>query len=435
MTETLTEPSSPPKTSTPEFDDVFKHHIKEFGRYQNFLYWLTYYLFIPLGLQFGLMVFVTGTPNFRCSDVNSTCELNKCCDECTDYTFEGPFSSIVSEVVCTGVASAVDSLSLFALLRFGAGFSLVGVMVTQYVYVLELVGPSKRTMAGKVTDFGWVLGACFTVMLAYLIREWRLLLLVGSVPGALFLFSFKLVPETARWLFAHDKCDEAHAVLMKCADKTNVDSEVIRTILEDVAENEKENANILPKVSPLDLIKTRKMRRRTIIVCFNWFGRRVTYFTIMMLGGIACLLVLAIPKEYTAVVTTMAMFGKFCDTAAFSTIYLYTAELYPTVIRNTAMGTASMCARAGGIVAPYIVMMAQLPGVNLTLPIVIFGALTVSGGISSLWLPETLKANMHQTIEEEEAAPEDYSFPCCRKPAVNEDNIELHETMMSQKEH
>ena len=70
----------------------------------------------------------------------------------------------------------------------------------------------------------------------------------------------------------------------------------------------------------------------------------------------------------------------------------------------------------------------------MTLPIVIFGALTVSGGISSLWLPETLKANMHQTIEEEEAAPEDYSFPCCRKPAVNEENIELHETM-SQKEH
>ena len=98
-------------SSNQEFDDVFKHHIKEFGRYQNCLYWLTYYVFIPLGLQFGLMVFVTGTPNFRCSDVNSTCELNKCCKECTDYTFEGAFTSIVSEV---GVLHFVVAVFLYA---------------------------------------------------------------------------------------------------------------------------------------------------------------------------------------------------------------------------------------------------------------------------------------------------------------------------------
>lgn len=85
----------------------------------------------------------------------------------------------------------MDCLSLFLLLRFGSGFSIAGVMLTQYVYVMELVGPSKRTQSGKVTDFGWVLGACFTAMLGYLIREWRVLLLVGSAPGLLFLLTFK----------------------------------------------------------------------------------------------------------------------------------------------------------------------------------------------------------------------------------------------------
>ena len=98
---------------------------------------------------------------------------------------------VLQQVLCSGVASAADCFSLFAIFRFGTGFAVAGAMLTQYVYVLELVGPSKRTMAGKVTDFGWVLGACVTVMLAYLIRTWRLLLLVGSLPGLLFLLAYK----------------------------------------------------------------------------------------------------------------------------------------------------------------------------------------------------------------------------------------------------
>ncbi|XP_020914882.1 organic cation transporter protein [Exaiptasia diaphana] len=510
------------QSTSEELDDVFKNHIFEFGRYQHVLYWLTYCLIIPSGLQFGLMVFVTGTPTFQCSDANSTCEINKCCKDCTSYAFEPKtFNSIVSEwnlicdrggkaataqsifiggilvgsfvsgifsdvygrrlciylslvimVIGTGAAAAADCLSLFSFLRFFMGFSVAGIMLSQYVYILELVGPSKRTMAGKLTDFGWVVGACYTVMLAYFIRDWRILLIVASLSAAVLLFTFKVVPETARWLLSHDKIDEAHAVLMKCADKKKVDPEVIRTILKDVRENEKVISR--PKVSVLDLIKTAKMRRRTLILCFNWFvvgavyfgfvlyvtnlsgniylnfflmsvidlvhtpvvwyglqrfGRRVTYFTILMFGGIACLLVLVVPKEYTSLVTTIALLGKFCDTAAFSTIYLYTTELYPTVIRNTAMGTSSLCARVGGMIAPFIVMLAQLPGISLTLPIVIFGALIVAAAVSSLWLPETLRSSMHQTIEEEEAAPEDYSFPCCRKPLPEgKEDYELQQT-------
>ena len=40
--------------------------------------------------------------------------------------------------------------------------------------------------------------------------------------------------------------------------------------------------------------------------------------------------------------------GKFGASASFAIVYLYTAELYPTVIRNSAIGSASMVAKIGG---------------------------------------------------------------------------------------
>lgn len=40
-------------------------------------------------------------------------------------------------------------------------------------------------------------------------------------------------------------------------------------------------------------------------------------------------------------------------TSAFSMVYVYTAELYPTVVRNMGVGASSMASRLGSILSPY----------------------------------------------------------------------------------
>ena len=46
----------------------------------------------------------------------------------------------------------------------------------------------------------------------------------------------------------------------------------------------------------------------------------------------------------------------------------------------------------------------------MTLPMMIFGVLSLIAGVMVLWLPETLDANMCQTIEEVAVAEEYYGF-------------------------
>lgn len=51
---------------------------------------------------------------------------------------------------------------------------------------------------------------------------------------------------------------------------------------------------------------------------------------------------------------TLAMVGKLCISAAYQSIYLYLAELYPTELRTQGMGAATMAASVGSIISPYI---------------------------------------------------------------------------------
>lgn len=58
--------------------------------------------------------------------------------------------------------------------------------------------------------------------------------------------------------------------------------------------------------------------------------------------------------ELEYLLTIFSMLGKFFCSAAFAIVYVYAAELFPTVVRNLGVGSSSMCARIGGLLQPQI---------------------------------------------------------------------------------
>ena len=67
------------------------------------------------------------------------------------------------------------------------------------------------------------------------------------------------------------------------------------------------------------------------------------------------LCILCVPTGLHWVTVLLSLVGKVGSSAAFATIFLYSAEFFPTIIRNSALGMANFSARVGGMLAPYIV--------------------------------------------------------------------------------
>uniref|UniRef100_G3QCI4 Solute carrier family 22 member 21 n=1 Tax=Gasterosteus aculeatus aculeatus TaxID=481459 RepID=G3QCI4_GASAC len=140
---------------------------------------------------------------------------------------------------------------------------------------------------------------------------------------------------------------------------------------------------------------------------FRWCSRRLSLFSTFFMGGVFLLFIKLIPEHMVHFAMTLEMLGKFAVTAAFAIVYAYTAEIYPTVVRNTALGACSMASRIGSVIAPYFI---YLRSYSDSLPYILMGSLTALSGLLSLLLPESYGMPLPDTIAHMQHFP-----GCCRK--------------------
>lgn len=161
-------------------------------------------------------------------------------------------------------------------------------------------------------------------------------------------------------------------------------------------------------------------------VCLAWYfmdrrGRRPVMLFSMLLGGLACIATVFVPSELAWPTVALCSLGKLSITASFATIYVYSAELFPTVLRTFAMGIAAMTASVSLIITPHILYLGQIYGV--VVPSTIFGVLSVAGGLAILLLPETMKVRLPQTLSEGEDFGKDVQpCSCVRSRRSEEDS-------------
>uniref|UniRef100_A0A672Z4K6 Si:dkey-166k12.1 n=1 Tax=Sphaeramia orbicularis TaxID=375764 RepID=A0A672Z4K6_9TELE len=338
-----------------------------------------------------------------------------------------------------GVAVAfAPNFPVYVILRFVVGTTISGVIINAFVLGTEWTCTKRRMLAGIITDYAFGLGYMLLAGIAYLIRDWRQLQLAISAPGFLLIFYIWVVPQSARWLLANDRREEAIALLRKAA---LVNGRVLPPAVQ------VEKCEILgdgkQSHSAVDLVRTPQMRKRAFILFYIWFvnvlvyyglslgvsrlgtnlylsqfvfglveiparslvllvlpcSRRLSQSGFLAVGGLACLFMLVVPADHPSVLTGLAMAGKFGITASFAVIYVYTAEIFPTVLRQTGIGVSCMFARMGGVLAPIINMLHNHSPIT---PLIIFGTSPLLGAVLALALPETADRPLPDTVEDVE---------------------------------
>ncbi|CAJ1077935.1 solute carrier family 22 member 2-like [Xyrichtys novacula] len=344
-------------------------------------------------------------------------------------------SSLLNGIAGILVAIAPNYVSLLVF-RTLYGFGVKGGWVAGYVLITEIVGVEYRRTVGVIYQMFFSVGILFLPLLAYFITDWRWLQVVITLPYIFFLSYYWFIPESPRWLLSQNKKAKAVAITEAIAKENKKTlSKNIETLADDNADTN--------TASFMDLIRTPKMRKHTIILSYNWFTSAVVYqglimrlgilggnvyidflisglvefpaaflilFTIERIGrrlpfasanfvaGASCFITAFIPDSMFWFKTVVACIGRLGITMAFEMVVFVNTELYPTFVRNLGVSVCSTLCDVGGIVAPFLLY--RLAVIWLELPLIIFGSLAFLAGGLVLLLPETKGVPLPDTIDD-----------------------------------
>ena len=317
---------------------------------------------------------------------------------------------LVSIVCCSAgnlLGCAMPNQWSYALTRIVAAAGGEGIFLIVFTLALEYSGVRETvplfkwvtwsTMLANVVVIPFALGEIVPALVAMGLKDWKTfqagVSAVIAVTGLVYFF----IPESPRWLIANGRKNEAMQLIDEAAVANKV--KLNNVFEEDISEKTEETDTDTDTVSPVYGVKDlfrRSQLNITLPLFFCWpvitmlyyglslsadkikmtdnvylsyilvslieipaylllplvidvWGRKPLFFITQFLPGICCITA-AFLTPGTVFFAFLTLSAKFGVSAAANVKYMYTAQLYPTSIRNTAVGTCSTIARIGGMV-------------------------------------------------------------------------------------
>ncbi|XP_049745821.1 solute carrier family 22 member 6 isoform X1 [Elephas maximus indicus] len=338
-------------------------------------------------------------------------------------------------------AAFAPNFPIYCTFRLLSGMSLASIALNCMTLNVEWMPIHTRACVGTLTGYVYSLGQFLLAGVAYAVPHWRHLQLLVSLPFFVFFIYSWFFIESARWYSSSGRLDLTLRALQRVAqingrqeEGANLNMEVLQASLQ------KELTTGKGQASALELLRCPALRHLFLCLTMLWFatsfayyglvmdlqgfgvsiyliqvifgavdlpaklvsflvinslGRRPAQMASLLLAGICILVNGVLPQDQTIVRTSLAVLGKGCLAASFTCIFLYTGEVYPTMMRQTGLGMGSTMARVGSIVSPLISMTAEL---YPSMPVFIYGAVPVAASAAITFLPETLGQPLPDTV-------------------------------------
>ncbi|XP_023420151.1 solute carrier family 22 member 12 [Cavia porcellus] len=340
------------------------------------------------------------------------------------------------------VTTFTPNFPLYCLFRFLAALPAAGIMMSTTSLLMEWTAAQASLLMMTLNSMSFSFGHILIAAVAYGLRHWTLLQVALSAPFFLYFVYSWWLPESARWLLSTGKLDLGLRELRKVASinrKTAGDTLTKEALLSAMKE---ELHGARASASPSVLFHTPSLRLRLWISMLCWFafgftfyglvldlqtlgsnvfliqvligvvdiptkigtklllgrlGRRPSQAGSLMLPGLCILANTLVPHNMSSLRSTLAVLGLGSLGSTFSCITVYSNELFPTVLRMTAVGLGQMAARMGAILGPLVRLLSIH---SPSLPLLLYGAVPLLSGLAALLLPETRNLPLPDTLQD-----------------------------------
>ncbi|XP_029644367.1 solute carrier family 22 member 15-like [Octopus sinensis] len=351
-------------------------------------------------------------------------------------------------LLCRAVKLNSPNYVMLIVMYFLEGLAQSFSFLVTYTILIECVSQDYRMPLNFISHGAFAIGEILLAGVAYLIRDWKHLQYATCLPRVvLVVVAFKYLPESPRWLLNKKRFAKAKRAFEKMARTNKKDSRgainLIRMLQAEAESNPGTNRKFRDKTyTALHLLKIPRRAMISInlwfcwfvnsmlyygvtlnsvdmsgnkylnflmisvieipsgilgVVLYHYFGHRKPLFFLMVFGGINCIVSNFVPTGNFWYPLILTVLGKLGATASFSGVYLTSAELFPTVVRNIGLGTSSSFARVGSLVSPLIL---GLTVYGSWIPLTVYGILGIFSGFLILLLPEMKESSLLQTFEE-----------------------------------
>ena len=388
--------------------------------------------------------------------------------------------AISLEIVAGLSLAFAPNIYLYFIARFFVGIAAYGRFLNGYVLLAEWVGPKLRGRMAALYEGGWTTGKLLLPYLFYILPDYVYFQIGVSIFEAIVFIPYLLiVKESPRWQLTHGRFRDAEVVLKEASkergkfteEQTNQRFEALkRNILQEqqiLKEDKAESPTIL------DVFKIPQLRRVSLILYFSWFSiafeNYATFLNVGNLGGsvywnvfflglaeivanvclyflirrlerkvlligtvllktlfIMCIFAFSFHDTLTTLRIIFYIINSITQTIAFHTIYIYTTESFPTTIRQTFLGTCSIFARMGFIIAPFIKELTLATHFSVAMGLFCF--LSNTNVLLLMLLPDTTDIQLPDNIFQTKAVEADekvHSRRASSMASIPEENLEM----------